>query len=260
MKKVIFALVSFFLISAATQAAVMVLEGNYQSKNLYVQNGYAASGVGFCTYQVTINGQIAADEVNSSAFEIDFSQFQITPGTPVVIRIMHKDGCSPKVLNPEAINPQSTYKVSTIAIDNSGLLKWTATNESGSLPYIVEEFRWNKWVYAGEVKGIGTAGSHDYAFQATPHSGENRFRIKQVGFGGDPRYSDIVNMTSDIAKVTYTCLKDKEIEFSDATCFEVYDYYGTVVKKGFTKDLPIDDLAKGKYFLCYDNTVTDFKK
>ncbi|HVA98254.1 MAG TPA: hypothetical protein VNG53_05110, partial [Bacteroidia bacterium] len=250
MKKIIFILVSVFLLSATTKAAVMVLEGKYQSKNLYIQNGYASSGVGFCTYQVTVNGQVTTAEVNSSAFEIDFSQLQLVPGTPVVIKIMHKDGCSPKVLNPDAINPKSTYTVSTITIDNSGLLKWTTTNESGSLPYIVEEFRWNKWVYAGEVQGIGTAGSHDYAFQCVPHSGQNRFRIKQIGFTGEPRYSDAVTMNSDIAKVTYSCVKDKVIEFSAATAFEVYDYYGTVVKKGFGKDLPIDNLNKGKYFLC----------
>ena len=71
-------------------AGTIILEGKYQSKNLYVQNGFAGSGVGFCTYEVKINGQVTTDEINSSAFEIDFSQFQIKPGTEVKVEIKHK--------------------------------------------------------------------------------------------------------------------------------------------------------------------------
>ena len=57
-------------------------------------------------------------------------------------------------------------------INNSGILKWTAKNESGSLPYVIEQFKWNKWVYVGEVQGVGTAESHDYSFQISTHSGK----------------------------------------------------------------------------------------
>src|SRR4051812_14910783 len=90
-------------------AGIIVVEGKYQDKNLYVQNGYAGNGVGFCTYEVTINGKTSTDEVNSSAFEIDFAAFQIKPGTPVVVEIKHKDDCVPKVLNPEALKPKATF-------------------------------------------------------------------------------------------------------------------------------------------------------
>ncbi|HHU01352.1 MAG TPA: hypothetical protein GXZ84_09100, partial [Bacteroidales bacterium] len=32
------------------------LRGTYQGENLYVKNPFAASGVGFCVYEVTVNG------------------------------------------------------------------------------------------------------------------------------------------------------------------------------------------------------------
>src|SRR3954463_10672988 len=115
-------LVIFVLAATNSTAGVLILEGKYQDKNLYVQNGYAGNGVGFCTYEVTINGKTSTDEVNSSAFEIDFAAFQIKPGTPVIVEIKHKDDCSPKVLNPEALKPRATFEVVNINIDKNGLL------------------------------------------------------------------------------------------------------------------------------------------
>jgi hypothetical protein len=32
------------------------------------------------------------------------------------------------------------------------------------------------------------------------------------------------------------------------------------VKKGFGKEVKIDNLEKGKYYLCYDNQITEFSK
>ena len=58
---------------SALQAGTIVLEGKYQQKNLYVINGIAPEGVGFCVFEVTVNGDVTSDEINSSAFEIDLS-------------------------------------------------------------------------------------------------------------------------------------------------------------------------------------------
>ena len=73
------------------QAGTIVLEGHYQGKNLYVQNPFAGSGVGFCTFEVTVNGNVTTDEWNSSAFEIDFTVQQLKIGDPVIVKIKHKD-------------------------------------------------------------------------------------------------------------------------------------------------------------------------
>ena len=40
-------------------AGVIVLEGQYQGKNLFVQNPFSEAGVGFCVFEVTVNEQIA---------------------------------------------------------------------------------------------------------------------------------------------------------------------------------------------------------
>jgi hypothetical protein len=247
--------------AASSFAGVIVVEGKYQDKNLYVQNGYTSSGVGFCTYEVTINGKTTTDEVNSSAFEIDFSAYAIKPGTPVVVEIRHKDDCTPKVLNPEALKPKATFEVININVDKNGLLNWSTKNEMGSLTFIVEQFRWNKWIPVGEVQGTGKMDNNSYSFQTNAHSGENKFRVKQIGFGGIAKSSNSVSYVSTIGQPTYTISKDKsDIKFSGETLYEVYDAYGNVVKRGFGNDLNITTLSKGSYYLCYDNITADFAK
>jgi len=262
MKKII--CICLIFLSGATafsNASVLIVEGKYQQKNLYIQNGFSSNGVGFCAYEVKVNGQVTTDEVNSSAFEIDFTPFKFKAGDKITIEIGHKNGCIPKVLNPEAIKPRPTYDLLSIDINKDAVLTWGTKNELGSLPYVVEQFKWNKWVYVGEVNGDGTPQQHLYTFKVIPSSGENRFRVKQVGYGGIPRYSKEVMYNSLMDKPSFKVESDnKSVSFSNETAFEVYDYYGNVLKKGFGSSVDIASLVKGKYYLCYDNVVTEIEK
>ncbi len=258
-----FVYVSVFILGInLSQAGVIVLEGNYQGKNLYVQNPFASSGVGFCAYEVTVNGQVTTDEVNSSAFEIDFKNLGIKQGDKVVVKIEHKDDCTPKVLNPEVLKPKSSFTIVSIGVDaKSSTLKWTAKDESGKLTYIVEQFRWNKWVKVGEVDGIGTADPHDYQFKISPNSGKNKFRVKQIDYTGQPRMSNPTEFTSDIPAVSEGPESVKDfINFSSPTMYEIYDEYGNIAKRGFGDKVDVTDLKKGIYYLNYDNSMTQFVK
>ncbi len=260
MKNLLF--VFFFIVySLNFKAGVLIVEGKFQNKNIYIQNSFGSNGVGFCATEIKVNGKITTDEVNSSAFEIDLAAMNIKPGQKVVIEISHKSDCTPVVLNPEVLKPRPTFEVVSMNINSTGTLKWTAKNESGSLPYVIEQFKWNKWVYVGEVQGIGSAENHDYSFQISTHSGENKFRVKQVGLGVTPKVSSPVIINSGSDKPSYMITKDnKEIQYTVETAFEVYDAFGSIVKKGFGKSTDISNLSKGKYYLCYDNQVSEFDK
>lgn len=240
----------------------IVLKGVYQGKNIYVMNPFASSGVGFCVFEVTVNGQMSTDEINSSAFEVDLTVYQFKKGDEVSIIIKYKDGCVPKIINPEVLKPQSTFEALNMKVDNNNLMTWTATQESGSLPFVVEQFRWNKWVKVAEIEGKGTPGSNNYSVKVPAHSGNNRFRIKQVDYTRKPRYSKEVRYRSLEAPVTFTPAKpENEIVFSRETFYEIYDYFGNLVDKGIATKVDISKLAKGDYFLNYDvNTVTFSKK
>lgn len=260
-KKYILALLLFSVCIGVCQSATIVIEGNYLGRNIYIQNGLAGSGIGFCSYMVRINGRVCTDEINSSAYEIDFTQFDIVMGAPVTVEIMHKDDCKPRVLNPDALKPKPTFDIGYITINQTGILSWKTLNEQGSLPFVIEQFRWNKWVAIGEVAGLGTPDAHEYSFKTTPHSGSNRFRIRQTGFTGKARFSQEVVYNSFLPQLTYTSSKgQKSIFFSGETLFEIYDLYGNIVKRGYGKDVDIINLKRGAYYLCYDNTMATIQK
>ncbi|MGZ3932471.1 MAG: hypothetical protein ACXVP0_14325, partial [Bacteroidia bacterium] len=116
MRKLILALFLLFIVNVSFSAATLVVEGKYQNKNLYVQNFFGGSGVGFCALEVKVNGNITTDEVNSSAFEIDLAALKLKYGDKVMVEIVHKDGCMPKVLNVEDLKPKPSFEVLTMNI------------------------------------------------------------------------------------------------------------------------------------------------
>lgn len=261
MKRLGLSLLIITLLQAFTFAGEIVIEGIFQGKNIYVMNPFASSGVGFCVFEVTVNGKVSTDEINSSAFEIDLSVYQFNIGDKVSIVIKHKDNCVPKVLNPEVLKPKSTFNVTSIEVTKDGFLKWTTTNESGKLPFIVEQYRWNKWIKVDEVEGKGTAGTNSYSVKVYPHSGNNKFRVKQVDYTKKPRMSQDVLFKSLQPPVTITSKKfETEITFSAETMYEIYDYYGNRILKGIGNRVDISGLKKGDYFINYDNTMDQFKK
>lgn len=213
-------------------------------------------------YEVYVNGELTRDEINSSAFAIDFSILGIKKGEDVSIVLNHKEGCGPLVLNPESIKPHSTFEIENIEMTGN-TLKWTSSKESGPLPFEIEQFRWNKWVKVGELRGEGTSQEHEYSFKLSPYSGENKVRVKQTDYTGKPRYSEAVLYNPGISAVTFSPEKPEDvITFSRDTRFEVFDKYGNLVKTGFGRSLDVSGLTSGEeYYLNYDNSFGDtFKK
>lgn len=239
---------------------ILSIEGQYQNKNVYVSNSINSNGIGFCAYEVRVNGQITTDQINSSAFEIDLTLMKLNQGETVTIQIYHKDGCVPKVLNANVLKPMPTFTTKTIALDEAGTLKWTTTGESGSLTFDVEQYKWNKWVKVGEVQGIGTSTENNYEFKVILVSGENKFRVVQKGNLGKIQKSPTAEMNSSVQKPEFKFEKGaKKIVFTTETGYEVYDQYGQIRKKGFSESVDMSNLSKGEYYLSYDNTTETIK-
>ena len=243
-----------------SHAGTILLEGNYQGKNIYVQNPFSGTGVGFCTFEVKVNGQVTTDEVNSSAFEVDLGNFKLTMGEKIVIALQHKDDCRPKVLNPEVLKPKSTFETTAIKVA-SNTLTWATKNESGKLPFMVEQFRWNKWIKIGEIEGKGSAGAHNYSFEVTPHSGENLFRVKQIDYTERPNISKTARVRNNTEELSLKTIKVKDnLEFTGETMYEIYDAYGNIIKKGYTATVDVSNFKKGIYYVNYDNKTEQFIK
>ncbi len=252
--------------SLSSVAATLSIEGSYQGKNLYVQNPMDDDGFGYCATKVTVNGDIMPGGTSMGAFEIDFANFNIAIGEPVFIVIEHHDGCKPKILNPEVLLPRSTFVVTAINVTTEGKLTWQTTGEQGKLPYVIEQYRWNKWVTVGEVQGKGTPGTNSYEFKVSPHSGENTVRVVQVDHSGQKRTSKDVKFQSSVPVVVKSPAKVKDVINFTAngqpveTRYEIYDAYGNIVKKGVGSSVNCLNLLSGAYYINFDNVNEKFIK
>jgi len=247
-----------FIFSSAQKVE---LRGIYQGDNIYVMNPFSSSGVGFCIQEVRVNGKVSTDEISSSAFEIDLSQYNFKLGDPVHILIKHKEACLPKIINPHVIQTKSTYKISSIVVGRDQVLRWTTTNETGALDFYIEQFRWNKWVKIGKVKGKGGSTKNQYSYTITTHSGQNKFRIKQIDYTKKARYSKEAIYRSMSPAVSFKYNKSSnKLDFSSSTSYEIFNGYGNIEMKGKAKSVNIQKLKPGNYYLNYDNKMDSFKK
>lgn len=155
----------------------------------------------------------------------------------------------------------ATFEIQTFKVSKDGMVSWTAKNESGSLPYIVEQFIFDKWVTVGKVNGVGSPTPNSYSVPVILNSGENKFRVKQKGYDKMSKFSDAISFYSKKEPVSYQVTnKNMLLQFSSDTYFIVYNPYGAIVKQGYGNSLNITEYAKGYYCLVYDNKLGGFEK
>jgi len=238
--------------------ANLSIEGHYQGKNLIVQSPESEDGFGYCISKVTVNGQVSSAGYQTSAFQIDLTEFDINIGDEVLVLLEHEDGCKPKLINPEVLLPKSTYILSDISCTADGILEWSTTGENGKLTYQIEQYKWNKWIVIGEVSGIGTSAENNYKFNVSPNSGENKVRVSQTDNTGKKRVSREVVFTCTTCPEPEMEKTEEGIAFENngkpvTTKYEIYDAYGNIVKKGMAELVKCGNLKKGVYHVNYDN-------
>lgn len=232
---------------------IIVLEGKYQNRNIYITNAISELGVGFCAYEIRVNGELITDEINSSAFEIDLSHYELKTGDDVLIEIRHKSGCTPKVINPGGLKPTPTFETKEITLSEDGFLEWITEGEFGSLPYTIEQYKWNKWVPIGEVQGKGSPGINNYAFHVDFVSGENKIRVVQYGDLKTKKSKSVTYIADKPAPTFIYNKKTQMVVFSEETSYEVFDKYGRLLKRGYGDELDVAELPKDEYWLSFDN-------
>jgi len=252
--------------SSAFFAAKLSLEGVYQGKNIFIQNPNDASGFGFCISKIYINGDLIPISLNSSTLTINLKAMKMAIGEPVFLVVHHSDDCIPKIVNPEVLLPKSTFQLNSIAVSNSTDLNWSTTSESGKLNFIIEQYKWDKWVEVGEVRGEGTATLNSYTFKLFPHSGKNEVRVSQVDNTLKKRSSKSITFVSKVASVSKSPTKVKDfITFKSnnlevETYFQVFDAYGNILKSGKASKVDCRKLLNGLYYLNFDNKTEKFIK
>lgn len=246
------------------KAQVLVLNGTFQGVNLYIQQSAANDSVKeYCTQKITVNGKDIAF-VNATAYEIRLDSLNFKIGDTLRVEIFHREGCLPKLLHPCVdCHTLSQFELVSISIDSAAVLHWTSKMEDGKQPFIIEQFRWNKWVKLGEMEGKGGMQENEYAFQLLPCSGKNQVRIKQINYRAQPRISRSVEFIApdqhiELPKNRYRL--ENELLFNKETLYELFDADGNLVRKGYNKKIDLKGLKIGSYYLNYDNEMTEVLK
>ena len=247
------ALVLSFVSSAFSE--VVIISGIYQGKDLYVQNPMSADSSGYCVFEVLVNGQITADQLNSASFAVDLAIWKLNTGDALEIVLRCKENCEVKILNPEVIYPSSTFEITSLTVSATGGMEWTTEKETTPINFVIEQFRWNKWINVGEVKGRGKPETCRYNFPVNLHTGINTIRIYQLDHKGQHSSEEYkVESTSTEVKIKSFKISDA-IEFSSITEYEVISEYGALVTSGRGQSIDATKYPKCKYFVNFDNKV-----
>lgn len=182
MKKLFCCLIFHLLIFQANCQGKLELSGQYVGENLYFQNPEDGDGFGFCVDSVFINNLKYVDStLNKSAFELPLSKLNLILGSTLDIKVYHKSGCKPKVLNP------GPYKISKlefleIHLDKKGNLSWKVKNEMKGVrnSFLIERLGIDgKWSLISEVDQKWEE-INDYILKINIIKGENIYRIKTL--------------------------------------------------------------------------------
>lgn len=98
----------------------MVIEGVYNGKDLYINNGFGKEGIGYCISEVKVNRNITTDEVNATVFKIDLSVHKLKAGETFTIILFYKDSCmikEPLLMNQGAIKQRDPSGNNSLVIE-----------------------------------------------------------------------------------------------------------------------------------------------
>ncbi len=247
------------LISQLAIGGEITLVGQYHGKDLYVQNPFNGSSTSeYCVEEVYINGKVKPHK-DQGAFIISLNYLKMDE--PIEIRIVHKDGCSPKILNPNVFVTNEAFKFESFSVSEDGV-SWSSIGEKPQNTYKVEHFVNNTWKVVGEVPSQGKPGTNSYSRKAFHHSGVNKYRIKYEERTGQVYNTRIKEYTSNLAPVTFYPTKPKDkVTLSRETDYEILDHYGNEIKKGRATEIDVSDLKTGQvYYLVIDNRTESFFK
>ncbi len=254
-----FVMASLVIIAQDSNLVEFSIDGTYQGKELYIQNPFNPATNSFCIKKVTVNDQ-EYKNINSSAFAIDFKQFNLKKGQYVEVKIYHEKGCQPRILNPTALIGKSTFELLSFKADEEHV-RWTTRNETSEEPFYLEREEYGRWKVIAKVKGKGPGGYNNYVVKVNHFSGVNKYRIKQRDVGGQWRYTEVLEYKSKKKPVSfYPKRVTDKLFFTEEVDYEIYDETGKLVKKGSGKEVDVSDLKPGVYIVYFDNRSGKFLK
>jgi hypothetical protein len=223
-----------------------VFRGVYSGSNLYVYNPGPENSQ--CITAIHVNGK-PVETTAKSAIEIDLSGFR--RDEVLEIRVLHHQGCQPKLLNPRALTSPHDFQFTYSALTETTFIWYTQGETTGSR-YFLEVFRNNFWKVE---KSLASRGSDEqpqtYSAEIGHLPGKNKYRIKYLdNTTGRFHYSRELEYTSEKTLARFA-LRNSQIEFSEPLAYEVLNSDHQSVLKGMGELVDCSQLPNGSYLVVF---------
>jgi hypothetical protein len=240
----------------ATFADELKINGIYNGINLHIQNPHDGSN-NYCISAIYLNN-LQIKTPNTTLITIDLGSLKV--GDKVEVKIVYKDKCTPKVLNPNALLPRGDFHFGKLKVDVDALY-WEGRGENENGQYYVEIFKNGAWQAEKIIPAQGSKGINNYTLKINHLSGLNRYKIKYIDSSGKSYFSDELEFASDKSKVYfYPKNVSTTIYFSKVVKYEVLDANHKPILKGSGSEVDCTSLSSGNYFVLFENRTESFYK
>lgn len=156
------------------------------------------------------------------------------------------------------MNDNISIKIMDLKVNDEGVISWRAENEGEKIPFVIQQFKWGKWITVKKVEGKGGDEFNDYIEKVALTSGVNKFRVVRYNMFSAPTISEDFIIESKKLPVNGTYSNNKKLlTFSSKTPYQVKDLNGKIMLEGFEKTVNLSNLASGKYIVGYDNSIME---
>jgi len=247
-------------------AGEIIISGIYQGKNLFVQNPLSSDAKTYCANEVFVNDQKIISEVKVAAFEVDLSYLEINE--PVTIRITHKDGCAPRLINPQVVRPSAGFQIEKMEVSLNHI-RWNTVDENPKFVYYVESLRNGNWIVIEKLMAK-EEGKGIYLIPIIHATGDNKYRIKaqntqthQTFYSRtitfNPDTDPVIEPTSETITFSPEYPKD-QLLLSKEVAYEIIDSQKKIIIKGKGQIVNIKALKAGIYYLKVAEQTEKFVK
>lgn len=224
--------------------------GVYRGKTLFIQNPYNQKTREFCILGVRLNNKALQTSLNISALKIDFTG--IDQNVPVTISINHKQGCTPIIINPDAIAYHNVFAFKEISITDTALV-WSTVGDVSAGYYLLEGYERGIWQERDTIPSKGKFGGATYVHFPRIEEGANKLRIKYNFPNGDYLYSREIDFHYYADPVTFKPYNaTTELELSRVAEYDIYDAKGRLILSGIGRIIDVSKLPRGDYVIYFN--------
>ena len=231
-------------------------KGIYTGTNLYVQNPLYKDLASFCIEEILLNGRLLLSSPTLSAIEVKLDHLSL--GAKVDVRINHKQGCLPRVINPGVLG-KAAWATFAYFMQVDDDICWKVHNEAPGTQYDIERLNSDEWEREQSLMGGASQGTYCYKPEGLSR-GVNVFRIRSIS-------SQIIRHTPQLEIL----VREKVITFSpkvvkskmtlsEHAFFEILNDKKEPLLQGEARIIPLRRLKPGDYFIVIEGKEYAFTK